>query len=400
MRMAEITLIGPLIMKQKIINVLKYNKFVYFIYYYLMSFLINLFSFFVKTDDKLIIFNSFAGRRFDDSPRAIYEIMKSDFRFKDYNLVWTFHEPQKYENIKKIKTDGILYFKTVLSARVWITNSSFERGLNFKGKNTLYFNTWHGTPIKKMGSDINNQNTSFRSKATNHVDVMMSQGTYETEIFSKTFGIPKSNFLEVGLPRNDVLVNYTVADRMRIRHALGISDDKTVILYAPTFREYEKDENLGVVARPPIDLKKWERLLPNYVLLFRAHYEVSRILEIQENSFIHDMTVYPNLNDLFIAADILISDYSSVFFDYSITGKVMLHFTYDYEKYSSKRGMYFDIREYISGADNEDGIIKLINSLDIREEQEKTKYFRSIFVNYYGHASQDAVDFIAKELRL
>lgn len=385
-------------MKQKLTSFLKYNKVAYFVYYYVMSFFVKLIRVFIKPDDKLILFNSFAGRNYNDSPKAIYDVMKADSRFSDYKLIWAFHQPEKFPGVDSIKTDGLRYFKTALSSRVWITNSSVERGLNFKGKNTLYFNTWHGTPMKKMGSDISAGNTSFGSKGKNNFDVMMSQGRFETDIFSRAFGIPRNNFLETGLPRNDVLANYSEKERDELRKKLGIPDGKKVALYAPTFREYEKDENLGIVMAPPMDLKKWEKELPDYVLLMRAHYEVSNVMNIKDNEFVRNMTDYPNLNDLFIVADVLISDYSSVFFDYSITGKPMIHFTYDYDKYSSKRGMYFDIRDYLDGSDTEDKIIGIIKDLDYKLGEEKTAAFRDRYVNYYGNASIGAVDYIAKEL--
>lgn len=388
-------------MKQKLVNFLKYNKVAYAVYYRVMSFCMNVLKLFIKTDDKLILFNSFAGRKYDDSPKAIFEVMRKDPRFKDYKLVWAFHQPEKYDAPQKIKTDGLNYFKTALAARVWVTNSSVERGLNFTGKHTLYFNTWHGTPMKKMGADIDLGNTSFGAKGRNHFDVMMSQGHFETGIFSRSFGIPNEKFLEAGLPRNDILANYTEEQRQVIRSRLGIKQDQTVILYCPTFREYDKDESLGVVMAPPMDLKKWERELgEGYVLLMRAHYEVSKVMNIEENSFVRNMTDYPDLNDLYIAADILISDYSSVFFDYSITGKPMLHFCYDYEKYSSKRGMYFDVREKVSGSDSEDGVIKLIKGMEPEEEQKKTAAFRNQYVNFYGSAAKAAVDCIARELKI
>ena len=388
-------------MKQKLANFLKYNKTAYSIYYHVMSFFINCLKIFIKTDDKLILFNSYAGRKCDDSPKAIFEAMKVDPRFKSYKLVWAFHQPEEYDVPLKIKTDGLQYFKMALASRIWVTNSSVERGLNFRGKCTLYFNTWHGTPMKKMGTDIDSDNTSFRPKSKSPFDVIMSQGHFETDVFSRSFGIPKERFLEAGLPRNDILANYTEDYRQSIRSKLNIRPDQTVILYCPTFREYDKDENFGVVMAPPIDLKKWKRELENgYVLFIRAHYEVSKVMKIEENSFVRDMTDYPDLNHLYIASDILISDYSSVFFDYSITGKPMFHFCYDYDKYNSERGMYFDIREKVSGADTEDGVIKLIKKLDPNEEQKKTILFRDEFVNFYGSATNAALDCIARKLNI
>ena len=388
-------------MKQKLVNFLKYNKVAYAVYYRVMSFCMNVLKLFIKTDDKLILFNSFAGRKYDDSPKAIFEEMRKDPRFKGYRLVWAFHQPEKFQvdGAEKIKTDGMHYFRTALAARVWVTNSSVERGLHFKGKNTFYLNTWHGSPIKKMGSDIAADNQSFGTKSENLVDIMNTQSYFEADIFSRCFGIPRDHFIEVGLPRNDALANYTTEEREQIRRKLGLQDGKKVILYCPTFREYEKDENLGVVLVPPMNLKKWEAELGDkYVLLFRAHYEVSKVMEVQENEFVRNVTDYPALNDLMIASDILISDYSSIFFDYAIMDKVMLHFTYDFDKYEEKRGMYFDIRDYLSGADSEDSIIAVLRNIDTRKEIDKTVAFRNKYMNFYGEASKKTVDCIAEHV--
>lgn len=366
-----------------------------------MSFFINILKLFVRCDEKLILFNSFAGRKYDDSPKAIFEIMKNDPRFADYRLVWAFHDPDKHEVIgaEKIKTDGISYFVTALKSRVWITNSSVERGLHFKGKKTLYINTWHGSPIKKMGTDIDSNNQSFKSRGSSLVDYMNAQSDFEADIFSRCFGIPRDHFLEVGLPRNDELADYSSERKNAIKNKLGIDENKTVILYCPTFREYEKDENYGVVLVPPMDLVKWEKELgDDYVLLFRAHYEVSKVMDIKETVFVRNMTDYPSLNDLMIASDILISDYSSVFFDYSVMNKAMIHFTYDYEKYSEKRGMYFDIRDFLSGADNEDDVIRLIKRMSVQDETAKTIAFRNRYLDYYGGASRKTIDFIADKI--
>ena len=389
--------------KNRIAYIIKYNNTIYAMYYNLFSLCINVLKIFIKPDDKLILFNSFAGRKFDDSPKAIFEAMKQDLRFNDFRLVWAFHDPSKFEVVgaDKIKTDCLKYFKTALAARVWITNSSVERGLNFTGKNTLYFNTWHGTTIKKMGKDISSDSQSFRTKGGKEVDVRMSQGKYETDIFSRTTGIAKDKFLEVGLPRNDILFNYTKEMKEVLKRKLEISTEKKVILYCPTFREYEKGMNYEIVLKPPIDLSKWKsKLGEKFILLFRAHYEVSKVMGIKEDSIIRNMTDYPDINDLMIVSDVLISDYSSVFFDYSITGKPMFHFTYDYDTYATKRGMYFDIREHLDGGSTEDELIELLLNYDELSAKKKTEQFRNKFVNYYGNAAKAAVDCIANRLSL
>ena len=368
-----------------------------------MSFAINVLKLFIRPDPKLILFNSFAGRKYDDSPKELFDYIKNDKRFKEYKLVWAFHNPQQFkvEGAQVIKTDGLKYFITALKARVWITNSSVERGLNFKGKKTLYLNTWHGTPLKKMGSDIASDNSAFTSKTDNKFDVMNAQSRFEADIFSRVFSIPRDRFLEVGLPRNDRLCNYSEEEMREIREKLDIPLNKKVILYCPTFREYEKDENNGCVLAPPMNLKYWEEKLgDNYVLLFRAHYEVAKVMDIEENDFVRDMTSYPSLNELMIVADVLISDYSSVFFDFSLMDKPMLHFTYDYDKYSSLRGMYFDIRNWLGGTDNEEDLLEYIHNIECEKEIAKTRHFRSKFVNYSGNATQLTVEYLVKMIGL
>ncbi len=365
----------------------------------MLSFWINFLKLFIKPDDKLILFNSFAGRKYDDSPKAIFEEMIKDKRFQNYHFVWAFHSPDEFhiDSAIKIKTDTLKYFITALKARVWITNSSVERGLNFKGKNTFYFNTWHGTPIKRMGSDLSTNNQSFSSKSKNQTDVMTSQSDFETNIFSRVFGIPKDHFLCCGLPRNDNLAKYTASVQNEMKKKLKIPLDKKVILYAPTFREYEKGSGGECILIPPMHIEQWKQELgSDYVLFFRVHYEVSKAMEIKEDEFVYDMSKYPTLEDLMVAADILISDYSSIFFDFSIMGKPMLHFTYDYEKYSANRGMYFDIREKLDGGYDEHEIIRLLKSG--YSDTAKTIAFRNEFVNYYGNAVQESLDCIIRHI--
>ena len=388
-------------MKAWLATIVKRFSFLRRIYRVIIGSSIKLLRTFVKTDDKLILINSFGGKKYDDSPKALFEEMRKDKRFEGYRVVWAFHEPSKHnvEGAEKIKTDTFKYFKTALQARCWITNSAIERGLGFKGRKTFYFNTWHGTPIKKMGSDELEHKNVTKKTVESRVDVMTAQSDFEADIFSRVFNIPREHFLMCGLPRNDSLVNYTAEERDEIRKKLGLPADKKVILYAPTFREYERDIAQNCVLAPPMNLSKWEEeLRDNYCLLFRAHYEVSKVMQVLDNDFVKNMTSYPNLSDLMIAADILISDYSSIIFDFSVMDKVMLHFTYDYEKYSTLRGMYFDIRDSINGADNEEKVIEILKNLDYEKEKEKVFKFRDKYLNYYGKAAKSSLDCIIKNI--
>lgn len=391
-------------MKKYLFYIVKYVGWIYAIYFYLGSFALKVLKHFVQADDKLILFISFGGRKFDDSPKAIYDEMIKDDRYKDYRLVWAFYNPDAYDIPKgeKVKCDTFAYFKTALRARVWISNSTVERGLDFKGKHTFYFDTWHGTPIKKMGSDVDSSNKSFKGRGNWAVDYFTCQGEFEADVFGRVFRtVGRDKMHVIGLPRNDVYANYTEEFMLSLRQKMGIPADKRVILYAPTFREYDKTDSMEVKVSLPMQLDKWRKELgEDYVLLFRAHYEVAKGLNIKDDDFVREMSGYPQLEDLMIVSDLLISDYSSIFFDYSIMPKPMLAFCYDYDKYASERGMYFDIREWLPAADNEDDMIALIKNGDAEQQIAKTKAFQQKFVTAFGSATKQSLDVIAKELKL
>lgn len=398
--MAGIAISSP--MKKTLFYIVKYIKWIYSLYFYLGTFGVKILKLFVRPDDKLILFISFGGRKFDDSPKAIYEKMITDSRFDEYRIVWAFDDPGKFDipRGEKVKCDTISYFITALKARVWISNSTVERGLSFKGKHTFYFDTWHGTPIKKMGSDVSESSKAFGGKGKWAVDYFTCQGEYEANIFGRAFKtIGRERMHIVGLPRNDILTNYSVAYMLALRERIGIPADKKVIFYAPTFREYDNTDSLKIKLSVPISLNKWRDILgEEYVLLVRAHYEVAKDLDIKNDDFVRDMSSYPQLEDLMIVSDMLVSDYSSIFFDYSIMSKPMLAFCYDYDRYESERGMYFDIREWLPSPDNEDDLLEIIKTGDLKEQVAKTEDFRKKYVTAFGSASKKSVDAIAEEL--
>lgn len=389
-----------IINKRTLINLVKYNRLFYTLYYKLGNFSIKIMRLFVIQKKNRLVFSSFGGRKYDDSPRCIYEAILQDPRFINYEFVWALENPDAYDIPKanKVKCDTIAYYKTLLSASVWVTNSTMERGLSFKPKSIFNFNTWHGTAIKLMGSDLQKDSEAFGDKGKEcHDDIMLAQGHYDVDIFSRVFNIPKKNFRIIGLPRNDELVHCnTEENRRRIRQKIGIKEGKMVILYAPTFREYDKDSSQNCRLYVPITVNKWEEKLGrDYVFLMRAHYEVVKTMQVENSDFFKDVSSYQNLNELMIVSDILVSDYSSIFFDYSIQDKPMLCFVYDYEKYLSKRGMYFDIREQLKcNCNNEDELINAIVDIDTEKAIEITRKFRNNFIEKSGDASIKSADII------
>lgn len=378
----------------KLKRLLKENKFIYDIYNMAFGFVLNLCKLFIRVDNKTILFNCFGGKKFDDSPRAIYEYILSNSKYDDYKIYWAFDDINKYTLTRgfKLKNNSIKFFYIALKAKYWITNSSMERGLRFKNKKTFYINTWHGTTIKKLGKD--QKSNAFCFKVT-EPDIYFAQSTYDVDIFSSAFELDKKKIVLVGLPRNDELVKCLSMSNdcneiTDIRLKLKIPDGKKVILYMPTYREFDKDKD-GNYIKPPIDINKWrQKLCNNYVLLFRAHYETTSVLGIRFDDFFYDVSDYEHLNDLLKIADILVSDYSSVMFDYSILERPIFSFAYDYDDYAQKRGCYIDITKELPNGicRTEDELLDEIINCNYEEQAVKTKRFKGKYIETCGNASE------------
>lgn len=383
-------------LRQRIRDFIKYNKIFYKAYRFGGSMLIRFLSLFIPVNNKKIFFISFGGRKYDDSPKSIYEKMLKDERFKDYTFVWALTDlsTKVSGNAVCVKTDSFSYYYHCLSSRFWITNVSAERGLDFKTKKNLCINTWHGTPLKKICGEENVQNQATEKYKKNKFDLICAQSEYDQNIFSRIFKMDKSDVILSDLPRNDDLVDYDVKKIDKIKANLGIPIDKKVILYMPTYREYLRDNNSCYLA-PPINFKKWEEKLGNeYILLVRAHYLVAKELDICENDFVFDVSKYDCLNDLYIIADLLISDYSSAFFDYAILMRPVFCFAYDLEEYQRNRGLYVNLDEVLPCLidNNEDDLIEHIKSMNYNEMCEKTKKFKEKYLPFAGNSSETLIN--------
>lgn len=373
----------------------KNNRIIYKTYYYFMSSILKIIRLFVETDNKLILFVSYGGRHFNDSPKCIYEAMLIDPRFKDYKLVWAFLEPELVDiNTPKIRIDSWSYFKTALKARCWVTNVVIERGLNFKGKNTFYFHTTHTTLPKKMGYD--DKSGSFSLPCGFKYDCSCAQSEMEKQMQQSMFRLNADKILVSGYPKNDILCNYTDKIRQSIRRKFGVTADRKLILYAPTYR----DISFGAM-RCPIDFKKWEETLGHdYAVLFRAHPVVANETKIDSSTgFVFDVSSYPDNMELMIASDILISDYSGIFFEYGVQDKPMYCFAYDYEQYIKVRELYFDIRDLIPGGHlSEVDLLDYIKRSTFEDVRYQIEVFRNLYVAEYGHATEKCLDTIYENI--
>lgn len=382
-------------MKQRLIDFIKYNQIIFFIYNRIGSFLIKLFGLFIPIKKKKILFVSFGGKKYDDSPQSIYEKMIKMKEFSSYEFVWAFVDINKKipGNPKIIKIDSFSYFYHALSSGFWIINVSAERGLNFKKKKTICINTWHGTPMKKIYGEENSKQGDKNKKKPEKFDLVCAQSEYDKKIFSRIFKLSKNDILISDLPRNDILLEYTEEDITKIKEKLNIPKNKKVLLYMPTYREYTRDSKNACLFNPPMNLQKWkEKLGDDYVLLFRAHYLVVKNMSIEDNDFVHEVSGYEKLSELYAISDIMISDYSSSFFDFSILERPELCFAYDLKEYEEKRGLYIDITELPCEIDyDEDSLIEHILNLDYNEYVKRTKKFKQKYAPIAGKATDTVI---------
>ena len=376
-------------MRQRLIYILKHNTAIQTIYRFVMSFVFRVIGLFVKTDDSLVLFVSFMGMKFNDSPKAIYDYMKTHPEYRNYRCIWAFEEPAKFPDLETVKIDTPAYFMTALKAKYWITNTNIERGLQFKKKNQKYLNTWHGIALKYIGNDVAGRN-DFNFDT---VDYLCVCGDYDERVYKTAFRAKESSYLRCGLPRNEELWNVSNEKKLEMRKKLGIPADKKVILYAPTWRD-STDGGKSYEIKPPIHFDIWEKELGDeYIVLFRAHHQTTKVLGVQYNDFVRDASNYPAVNDLMIASDMLITDYSAIAFDYSILCKPIFCYAYDYDTYLADRGTYFVIDEKYPNKScrTEDELFSRIKNLDYEKESSNSQRFRDEFIKYGIGATEACV---------
>ena len=372
-------------------HLLKHNTVVQTLYRVIMGAFFKLLGLFVRTDEKLVLMNGH-GFRYNDSPRAIYERMVERGMLENYRVVWALREPEKYdiEGAEKVELDTPRYFITALKAKYWISCVNIERGLHFKKKKTVYLNTWHGASLNHVGNAVSKRN-DFHYE---HVNFFCINGEYERDFVIRDFNLLPESLLTSGYPRNDALYEADEQKTREVREALGIPEGKRVMLYAPTWRD-STDGGASHKLAPPIDWQRWKSELGDeWVVLLRTHPYTTKLMNVQFDDFVINCTDYPRINDLMIASDLLISDYSSTILDYSILEKPIICFGYDFEEYSAQRGFYFDMETVMPGGvvRNEDALLSRIKTIDWESERAEAKKLKDEHMEYGGNATLLCID--------
>ena len=320
----------------------------------------------IVPDPKCVLFCSYHGKNCTCSPRAIYDYMVSAPAYQDYRFLWAVKEPEQFSTLAAVPRTGVIPFggkafeAAMAGAGYWVFNSTLPEHIAPK-KGQTYLQCWHGTPLKRLGYDIQEEGNAMNSLAEIHrkyrlegekVDWFLSPSPFASACFRSAWQMERwgkgDAILEAGYPRNDRLINATEEERQALRAKLGIPEDKRAILYTPTFRDDQHVSGRGYDYRPAIDFGRLrEQLGDGYVVLFRAHYLVASAFDFSAYpGFVLDVSGVEEINDLYLASDLMITDYSSTMFDYANLRRPILFYMYDLEQYRDHlRGFYFDLSE-------------------------------------------------------
>lgn len=370
----------------------------------------------INTDEKTVIFGCFNGRSYCDSPKAIYKYMLTDRRFEEFNYIWVFKEPNKHKyleenkNTKVISVKGKKYVQAMAKAKYWIFNYKIPDYI-YPKKDQIFVQCWHGTPLKRLGCDLQHFDNALNTiegmkkrynEETKKFSYFLSPSKFASEKFISIWNMKENKkqdcVLELGYPRNDYLYNYTENDIKTIKSKLGIENcTKKILLYAPTYRDNQHTSGIGYTYKTEVDFDKLkEELSGEYIILFRSHWLVANLFDFEKyKDFIYNVSDYDDIDELYVVSDLLITDYSSVFFDYANLKRPILFYMYDLEEYRDNiRGFYLDIEDLPGPIlKTEEELIENIKTISEDFYNEKYKKFNDKF-NYLddGQASKRVVD--------
>ncbi|WP_294358665.1 CDP-glycerol glycerophosphotransferase family protein [uncultured Clostridium sp.] len=373
----------------------------------------NLWYKFVTVDEKTILFISFHGRGYSCNPKYLHKYLLSNEKYKDYKFVWAVKKGKGKEisSAKVIRYNSVKYFYYLAKSKYWIVNCKLPRHI-LKKENQVYLQTWHGTPLKRLahdiqiGSDAKFYRTGVSKKEmtdTYDIDVkrynyLISPNKFSTEKFQSAFNIERNRIIETGYPRNDYLTNITDSEINNLKEKYKIQKDKKVILYAPTWRDNSFNVK-GYTFKLEVNFNKWKEVLgEEYVVLFKPHYLITNKFNNDGlEEFLYTIKEDKDINELYVISDILVTDYSSVFFDYAILQRPILFYMYDLKEYDEEiRGFYLDINKDLPGSifTKEDDLLKKI--LNIEDYKKSTYKLLNDFNNTYnylqdGHASERVI---------
>ncbi len=305
----------------------------------------------LAASDDLVVLSSWHGR-WSDTPRAIgEELLRRGAPLRLAALVGP-DAPPLPDGIEAVPADDPDAERAALEAARWIVSNDIHESDFVKRPDATYLQTWHGTPLKRIAFDV--LNPHFPEAERHYAvdlgrdvarwDLLLSPNRFSTEVLPRAFRY-HGPVLETGYPRNDVLQGPAAAEtRARVRAALGVREGQQAVLYAPTWRD-------TFVHTLTLDLALLrERLGDDVVMLVRAHGLTAASDRLEDGPGVRNVTRWADVSELYLAADVLLTDYSSAMVDFAITGRPMLFYTWDLDVYRDEmRGFYVDFEAIVPG---------------------------------------------------
>lgn len=294
---------------------------------------------------------SMSGNNYGDNVKSLSDYIKEN---NDVEIIWAF-TPSYYNKVitqyTKVRLYSFFYYYHLLTSKFILSNARLNHRMLHKRKGQIYLQTWHGTALKHIGSDVKYserdvierikrifENNIFLFDVKN-TDIMVSGSQYMSRIFRDKFNYCGS-IIETGTPRNDIFFHSIPEIDRKVRESLHISKSDKIILYAPTFRN---NNSLDFYNIDIMQLKKcWEKKdNNNYVVLFRLHPNLLFLKDEVEKRFPMSInaSLYPDMQELLYVSDILVTDYSSSMFDFMYTHRPIIVYVPDWDIYD--RGVYF-----------------------------------------------------------
>jgi CDP-glycerol glycerophosphotransferase (TagB/SpsB family) len=344
-------------------------------------------------NENYVFFDSFSGLGILDSPRAIFKNLIARDEFKDYKFVWTVNDAKiakrnlsefaKNPNVIFVKRHSKKYAKYLSTAKYLVSNSSVPMYFG-KRPEQVYINTWHGVPLKVMGYErIGQRVNSTENIARNFLNAthVIGANHFTAErMFKKAYmldGIYNGKLVDESLPRTDTTKTFTREQSLAKLASFGIKTDKKIVVYAPTWKgKLYNSVNIDLT-----DLKEAVRTLKErinsdeYEVFLRVHYFIYRAISMDKELSKICIPFTVDTNELLPAVDILISDYSSIFFDFLSTKKPILFYVPDLADYSENRGLYISLDELPGPvSENLEDIADYINNIEKVKADYADKY--------------------------
>ena len=381
------------------------------LYRYEAKFLYGLLYNHVRVSKKHIMYESVLGNNFTGNPYALFQELVKEKKYKhiivlnnienDNILIKDILNKHK-SKVKIVKRKSFKYVYYLLKCKYLINNTTFHYYFN-KKPNQIFINTWHGTPIKTLGKDIVGNPFTGGNVLRNllHTDFFIEPNSFTTDVFFKCLDIDtlyNNKVIKSGYPRNDYFYNnFTLEDSKK--KFLKINNNKKTILYAPTYRgnsasKIDNKLNINIVKTLIGELNS---IKDSYNLLFKGHQFISKELQDEVN----DITFVPDwidTNELLTSVDILITDYSSIMFDYLNTDNPIILYVPDEKEYCEDRGLYFPLSE-IPGeiCTTSYKVVDVINNIDIHNKKYANQYLQAKdkFCSYEnGNAARNIIDIV------